>query len=174
MLWGCGGTISGPHFELIRRGVPVALGSDASNYSGTLDVADQGFLALLTARERTQRSDALLAADVLALCTVNGARALGLDAELGSIEVGKLADVVIRRSDVPEAAPGLDPLRELVLAARSRTVDTVIVGGEVIVEHGRSTRVDEAQLRAQAASSARGLLKRMGRSVPERATVAYE
>jgi 5-methylthioadenosine/S-adenosylhomocysteine deaminase len=174
MLWGCGGTISGPHLELIRRGVPVALGSDASNYSGTLDVADQGFLALLTARERTQRSDALLADDVLALCTVNGARALGLDAELGSIEVGKLADVVIRRSDVPEAAPGLDPLRELVLAARSRTVDTVIVGGEVIVEHGRSTRVDEAQLRAQAASSARGLLKRMGRSVPERATVAYE
>ena len=164
MLWGCGGTISGPHLELYRRGVAVALGSDASNYSGSLDVADQAFLALLTARERSLEPDALLADDALAMCTIHGARAAGLADEIGSLEEGKRADMVVRRADVPEAAPGLDPVRDLVLATRSRGVATVIVDGEVIVEAGRSTRVDEERVRAEAGSAARGLLARMGRA----------
>jgi 5-methylthioadenosine/S-adenosylhomocysteine deaminase len=167
MMWGCGGTTSGPHLALLRRGVPIALGSDASNFSGTLDVADQGLLALLTARERTMQADALLAADVLTMCTVNGAQAVGMAREIGSIEVGKLADIVIRRGDLPEAEPDLDPIRHLVLAARSRSVDTVIVGGEVIVERGHSTRVDEERIRARARAAARQLLARMGRGVPQ-------
>ncbi len=167
MLWGCGGTITGPHLDLFRRGVDVALGSDASNFSSRLDVADQGFLALLTSRERTLSPDALLAGDVLAMCTIHGARALGMGHEIGSLEVGKLADLVIRRADLPEAAPGLDPIRDLVLGARSHSVDTVLVGGEVILEGGRSCRVDEEQVRARAAASARKLLARMGRPLPQ-------
>jgi 5-methylthioadenosine/S-adenosylhomocysteine deaminase len=163
MLWGCGGTTSGPHVELHRRGVAVALGSDASNFSGSLDVGEQGFLALLTARERAQQPDALLAEDVLTMCTINGARAVGAAADLGSLEAGKLADLVIRHANLSEASPGLAPVRDLVLAARSKSVDTVIVGGEIIVEGGRSTRVDEGDVRSRAATAARGLLDRMGR-----------
>lgn len=168
MMWGCAGTTTGPHLELYRRGVPIALGSDASNFSGRLDVSEQGFLALLTARERTMEPDALLAEDVLAMCTINGARAIGMAGEVGSLEPGKLADLVIRRADIPEAAPGLDPIRDLALAGRSSGIEIVIVGGEVIVEYGQSTRVDEAAVRAKAAEAARRLLSRMGRSVAQR------
>jgi cytosine/adenosine deaminase-related metal-dependent hydrolase len=164
MMWGVGGTASGPHLELYRRGVPVALGSDASNFSGSLDVADQGLVALLTQRERTRQPDAMVAQDVLTMCTVNGARAVGMADDLGSIEPGKLADIVIRKGGMPESAPGLDPVRDLVLATRSRSVDTVIVNGEVIVSNGRSTRVDEEAAYTQAAGAARALLRRMGRS----------
>jgi 5-methylthioadenosine/S-adenosylhomocysteine deaminase len=166
MMWGCGGTTSGPHLELFRRGTPVALGSDASNFSGSLDVGDQAFLALLTARERALEPDALLGEDVLAMCTIHGARAAGLEDEIGSLEPGKRADLVIRRADLPEAAPGLDPVRDLVMATRSRGVSTVIVDGQVIVEAGRSTRVDEEHACAQAAAAARRLLGRMGRGAP--------
>jgi 5-methylthioadenosine/S-adenosylhomocysteine deaminase len=163
MLWGCAGTTEGPHLELFRRGVPVALGSDASNFAGSLDVGDQALVALLTQRERTREPGALLAADVLAMCTVHGARAVGMADELGSIEPGKRADVVIRRAGLPEAAPGLDPVRDLVLATRARSVDTVVVDGEVIVRHGRSTRVDEQAVLGRAGATARSLLERMGR-----------
>jgi 5-methylthioadenosine/S-adenosylhomocysteine deaminase len=169
MMWGCGGTASGPHLELFRRGVPVALGSDASNFSGSLDVADQAFLALLTARERMLDAGALLAQDALAMATIAGARAVGLEDEIGSLEPGKRADLVVRRADVPEAAPGLDPVRDLVVATRSRGVATVIVDGQVIVDRGRSTRVDEDRVRADAAAAARGLLRRMGRPAEARA-----
>jgi cytosine/adenosine deaminase-related metal-dependent hydrolase len=168
MLWGCGGTIDGCHAELFRRGVTVALGSDASNFSGTLDVADQAFLALLTAREKMRQPDALLAEDVLEMSTLHGARAIGMEREIGSLEPGKRADLVIRRSDLPEAEPELDPVRQLVIATRSRGVDTVVVGGEVIVEHGRSTRVDEERAYADARAAAQRLLSRMDRSVESR------
>ena len=102
------------------------------------------------------------------MSTLHGARAMGLEDEIGSIEVGKRADLVIRRSDLPEAQPDLDPVRHFVLATRSRGVDTVIVDGEVIVENGASARVDEERVYAEVRSAARHLLTRMGRSIEVR------
>jgi cytosine/adenosine deaminase-related metal-dependent hydrolase len=125
-------------------------------------------LALLTAREKSKTPDALLAEEVLEMGTLHGARATGLEDEIGSIEVGKRADLVIRRRGLPEAEPDLDPVRQMVLATRSTGVDTVTVEGEVIVENGRSTRVDEELVYAEAHQAARGLLERMGRPIGPR------
>ncbi|MCY4086241.1 MAG: amidohydrolase family protein [Actinomycetia bacterium] len=163
MLWGAGGTFRGRHVELFRRGANVALGSDASCFAGSLDVGEQAFLAVLTARERSGETDVLLAEDALAMATVNGAQALGMADEIGSLEVGKRADVVVRRTDLPEWEPATNPIRNLIFASRSKSVDTVIVNGEVIVEGGHSMRVDERAVYRGAAARARRLLTRIGR-----------
>ena len=168
MFYGRGGTIKGRHLELYQRGVNVSLGSDAPNWSGPLDVGEQGFIALLTSREKTGQGDALEAEDVLAMATINGARALGWEDRLGSLEVGKRADLVIRRDDLPEGQPGLDPIRGIVFSSRAKSVDTVIVNGKIIVEKGHSTCVDEELVYEASRVAARDMLKRMGYSVPQR------
>jgi cytosine/adenosine deaminase-related metal-dependent hydrolase len=162
MIYGVGGTLRGRHVELLDRGVNVALGSDAPNWAGSIDVGEQAFFAMLTAREQTGRGDALEAEDGLVMATINGAKALGWEHRIGSLEPGKLADLVIRRDDLPEAQPGLDPIRAVAYSGRAKSVDTVIVDGEVIVSRGHSTRVDEAAVYERAGAAARGLLDRMG------------
>jgi 5-methylthioadenosine/S-adenosylhomocysteine deaminase len=82
--------------------------------------------------------------DLLQMHTINGARALGLADRLGSIEPGKRADIVIRTNDLPEAHPMHNVERQHLLVAGSRSVDTVIVDGRMVVRGGRHTLVDES------------------------------
>ena len=166
MMFGVGGTLHGRHLELHRAGANLCLGSDSANWSGRFDLGTVAFVALLTQRERAETRDALLAEDVLAMSTINGAKAVGLEDRIGSLEPGKRADLVIRRADLPEAQPGLSPIQSTVYGARSKSVDQVIVDGKVIVERGHSVRVDEASVYARARGSARRVLERMGRSAP--------
>ena len=164
MILGIGATFRGRHSELRKQGANVALGSDSPNSTGCYDIGDQAFLAMLTAREKTEEADALSAQDVLAMATIDGAHAVGLADRLGSLEVGKRADLVVRHEHLPEAHPGLDPIRSVVLSSRSKSVGTVIVNGEVVVEKGHSTRVDEEEVYARSREASRRLLKRMGRA----------
>ena len=90
------------------------------------------------------------------MATLHGARALGLDDEIGSIEVGKRADLVVHRLDRPEAHPRFrDPVDNLVYFRASSTVDTVFVDGEAILDRGVFTRFDsgEAYRRIDAAAA---------------------
>ena len=163
MLYAIGGTFHGTHAELYKQGANIALGSDSANWTSCFNLGDQAFLAVLTAREKTGESNALVAEDVFEMATINGARAVGLADRLGSLEVGKRADLVVRHEGLPEAHPGLDPIRSLIYSSRSKSIDTVIVDGEVIVQNGHSTRVDEEDLYARAREASRRLLRRMER-----------
>jgi hypothetical protein len=78
------------------------------------DIGLQGYLAVLTAREKLADRAALVAEDPLAMATINGAKAVGLANRIGSLEPGKRADVVVRANDVPEAYPLTDPVSQLV------------------------------------------------------------
>ena len=160
MLHGVQGTFRGRHAELYRQGANVALGCDSANWSTAFDIGDQMVLGMLTARDKTGQVDALAAEDVLTMATINGAQAVGLADRLGSLEVGKRADLVIRREDLPEAQPGVDPVRSIVHSSRSKSIDTVIVNGQVIVEGGHSTRVDEKEVYARVREATRELIKR--------------
>ena len=68
---------------------------------------------------------------------------------------------------MPEALPGLDPVRSVVYSSRSKSVDTVIVDGRVVVENGHSVRVDEEELFARSRETSVKLLQRLGRGLPE-------
>ena len=160
MLHGVQGTFQGRHAELYRQGVNVALGCDSANWSTAFDIGDQMIFGMLTARDKTGKVDALAAEDVLTMATINGAQAVGLADRLGSLEVGKRADLVIRREDLPEAQPGVDLIRSMVHSSRSKSIDTVIVNGQVIVEGGHSTRVDEEVVYARCREVTHELIRR--------------
>jgi 5-methylthioadenosine/S-adenosylhomocysteine deaminase len=81
------------------------------------------------------------------MATLNGARAIGMEDEIGSIEQGKQADIVIHRSDRPESRPRFrNPIPNLIYNALGQTVDIVLVGGEAILEEGRFTRFNQEEV----------------------------
>jgi 5-methylthioadenosine/S-adenosylhomocysteine deaminase len=162
MVWGVGGTRHGEHSQLHREGVTIGLGADAANSSCRFDPGLQALLGVLTAREKELDRKALGVEDALEMLTIKGATALGLGDEIGSLEPGKRADLVIRATDTPEVVPGLDPLQSIVFSASSKGVDTVIVNGTVVVDGGHATAVDEAQVFAHARETARDVMRRIG------------
>ncbi len=165
MLWGVGGNFHGRHAELHGLGVNVAFGSDSSNWANALDIGLQGYLALLSAREASGRRDILSADDVLAMSTINGARAVGLENEIGSLEIGKRADIVIRADDVPEAFPRSHPIGQIVYSALAKSVRTVLVNGRAVLEDRRAMFVDPEEVYALAERRTRSAFDRMGYTV---------
>jgi cytosine/adenosine deaminase-related metal-dependent hydrolase len=165
MMWGHGGCFHGRHAELWRRGANIALGSDSANWSNDFDLWRQASLAVLTAREAHGDRTYLVAEDGLRMATRAGARAAGLAGRIGSIEVGKRADLVIHTLERPEMIPTTNMIRNLVYASRSKSVRTVIVDGRIVLEDGAFVAVDERALLAAINEAAKGLLSRMGRTV---------
>ena len=140
---------------LIGAGAPVGLGVDgaASNEAGEL--GGELRQSLLVARLAGREPRALTARDALELGTIHGARCLGREGEIGSLEPGKVADVALWRIDGVDHAGIADPVAALVLGPRP-LVDTLLVGGRVVVEGGELRTADEhAVARDLAAASTR-------------------
>lgn len=132
---------------LRRRGVPVGLGTDSTLSNNRLDLFQEMKLAVLLQRATTLDGHALTAGDALAMATREGARVLDWDAEIGSLEAGKQADLLVLDVDHPL---GLTPERvmsDLVYATGPEAVRAVYVAGVPIFADGRFTRVDEAEIR---------------------------
>ena len=96
------------------------------------------------------------------MATRAGARTLGLEHEIGSLEPGKRADLIVVDRDRPHLAPGPDPYSTLVYAARGSDVRTTIVDGELLVDDFAPVRVDRAEIAAEARSAAQELAARAG------------
>ena len=143
--------------ELLHRGVSVTLGSDSARSSA---LGDEALLAHLVAANAGQP---LAPEAILEMLCINAARSAGLDAVTGSLEVGKRADLVVKDPSAAEAYPGANPLQQAVLTCRGR-VRTVVVNGDVVIEDGRSTRVDEREAFARAHESIRQRIGRLGLS----------
>ena len=137
--------------RLRARGIPTGLSVDVcTNVGGDLFGAMRTALALargaahetaLAAGETLDRVS-MTAAEVLAMATIEGARALGLDARIGSLEPGKQADVLVLRADGPNLAPLSDPVAATVLAAGVRDVEAVLVAGRWVKRGGRFVERD--------------------------------
>ena len=97
------------------------------------------------------------------MLTINAARAAGLGAISGSLEAGKRADLVITDPDASEAFPGVNPVHQAVLTCRGHA-RTVVVNGEVVIDEGQSTRLDEREAFATARASVRERIRRLGLS----------
>ena len=142
------------------RGITVSLGADGAACNNRLDMFEEMRLAaLLQAVHRGP--GALTARDALWMATRAGARTLGLDAEIGSIEAGKRADLIVVDRDRPHLAPGPIRIRRS-CTPRASDVRTTIVDGEVLVDEGVPVRVDPAEIAAEARAAARELAARAG------------
>jgi 5-methylthioadenosine/S-adenosylhomocysteine deaminase len=148
-----------PIVEMRARNISVSLGSDGAACNNQLDMFSEMRLAA-TLQAVARVPGALPAREVLWMATREGARALGLDREIGSIEVGKRADLIIVDRDRPHLATAPDPFSALVYAARASDVRTTIVDGEVLVDDFRLLRDDASALASAARREAVALARR--------------
>jgi cytosine/adenosine deaminase-related metal-dependent hydrolase len=119
-------------------------------------------LAALVAKDARGDPAVLPPERVLEMATIHGARALGLEGEIGSLEPGKRADLVLFDTDLPEWRPLLDPLSTLVHSASAASVRTVLVDGRVVLDDRRVTTVDEREVLRRAERLAHPYLARAG------------
>jgi 5-methylthioadenosine/S-adenosylhomocysteine deaminase len=147
--------------EMRARGITVSLGADGAACNNRLDMFEEMRLAAVLQAMRREPG-ALPARDVVGMATRAGARTLGLEADIGSLEVGKRADIIIVDRDRPHLAPGPDPYSTLVYAARGSDVRTTIVDGEVLVHDFTHVRIDRREAAVAGRTAAKDLAKRAG------------
>lgn len=139
-----------PVAQLLAAGVNVCLGTDGAASNNDLDMLGEMRSAALLAKGVAGKADAVTAEQALAMATINGARALGLGQETGSIEIGKWADLCCVDLGRPATSPVYDPVAQLVYAASRDQVEDVWVAGRRMVAVGRLARMDDAAIIARA------------------------
>jgi len=165
MMWGHGGCIYGRHAELFRRGANIALGSDSANWSNNFDLWRQASLAVLSARDARKDRSYLIAEDGFYMATRGGSKACGMDDQIGSIEAGKRADIVIHTLNRPEMIPTTNMVRNLFYSSRSKSVYTVVVDGKIVLEGGVFTGINEPEMLAHINEASLALISRMGKTI---------
>jgi cytosine/adenosine deaminase-related metal-dependent hydrolase len=126
-----------PVVELLDAGVRVGLGSDSVASNNRMDLLDEARLAILMQRARLRRHDVLSATQALEMATLGGARALGLDGEIGSLDVGKAADLAAFPVHHPRSTPVYDPATSLVFSGAGAAATFVAVAGQPLVRDSR-------------------------------------
>jgi 5-methylthioadenosine/S-adenosylhomocysteine deaminase len=152
-----------PVEALRAHGVNVSLGTDGAASNNNLNLFEEMHLAALLQKWLERDAEALPAREVLRMATMRGAQALGLDARIGSLEVGKQADVIMVDAAQPHLAPRHDPIALLVYAAQAADVCTVLVDGKVLLDERVLQTLDVESLIAAATEQTRRLLHRSGR-----------
>jgi 5-methylthioadenosine/S-adenosylhomocysteine deaminase len=140
-----------PVHRLLEAGVNVALGTDGAASNNDLDMLGELRTAALLAKGVADDARALPAAQALEMATLNGARALGLDDEIGSLEVGKAADIAAIDLGQPETEPVYNPISQIVYAAGRHQVSDVWVAGEQLLRDHELTSLDLAEITSAAA-----------------------
>ena len=154
--------------EMLKRGVTVGLGTDAGNNSNLLETMRSMNLAAVLYKDSRRDVTMVPAETALELATICGAQALGLEGDIGSIEVGKKADLVLFDTKRPEWRTIFNPVNNLVYNADGRSVHTVLVDGRVVVENHQPLFVDEWELVQKVQQLGEDLLARTGVAYPSR------
>jgi 5-methylthioadenosine/S-adenosylhomocysteine deaminase len=157
-----GTTQTGKWRELAAAGVPMALGTDAENVSNHTDICRAMQLAALLPRDSTRDPNAVTAEQALEMATLGGATALRMQDQVGSLEPGKQADIVVFGTDNFDLRPLHNPVANIVYGSTGHSVDTVLIGGDVVLRRGQLTSLDEAALRRDVEQINRRVLGEIG------------
>jgi 5-methylthioadenosine/S-adenosylhomocysteine deaminase len=155
-----------PVAELLAAGIAVGLGTDGEKENNNFDLFEEMKVASLLGKLRTLDASAMDSWQVLRMATSLGARALGLDRDIGSLEVGKRADVIAVRTDTPRMTPlfadgpYFNLQHNLVHAVRGHDVSLTMVDGRIVVEDGILKTADLPEILIEAQRAAPGLFAR--------------
>ncbi|MFQ5915193.1 MAG: amidohydrolase family protein [Nitrospinota bacterium] len=140
---GYGLTPLGKFPEMIEKGVCVALGADGANCSNYFDMVRIMYLAAGIYKDARRDTSLIPGEKAIEMATVDGARAMLMEDEIGSLEKGKKADIILFDRRRPEWVPMLNVVSNLVYSADGKSVDTVIIDGNIVVEAGKLMTMDE-------------------------------
>jgi 5-methylthioadenosine/S-adenosylhomocysteine deaminase len=132
--------------QYLDAGVAVGLGTDGAASNNDLDMFEAMRQAAFLHKLQSKDPRVVSARAVLDMATIGGARAIGREKDLGSLEVGKRADVIVVRMDQPRQIPMYDPVSHLVYVTRGDDVETTIVNGRVLMRAGQVLTLDQAQV----------------------------
>ncbi|KAI9280264.1 amidohydrolase [Umbelopsis sp. AD052] len=147
---------------MLEHKVNVSMGCDGSPCNNDYDMIREMKLAAILHKAVSLDPTVMPAEQVLEMATLNGAKALGLEKEIGSLEVGKKADFVAVDLNKLHTTPSYNPVSTLVYAATGGDVDTVVVDGKIVVQKGELLTINEEEIRVQAKEHADALYKRAG------------
>ena len=148
-----------PIAKLLERDISVSLGADGAACNNRLDMFTEMRTAALL--QKALHGPEVLRADrVLRMATIDGAKAMGLDGEIGSLEAGKRADVAIVRMSGLHSTPTAEVVSSLVYSAQASDVETVIIDGQLVMRDRKLLTIDEVETVKTANSEARELVKR--------------
>lgn len=131
-----------PTHELDQAGVNLSLGTDSAASNNDLDMLSEMQTAALISKVASNNAEAIPAYKALEMATINAAKALNLDHEIGSIEKGKAADLVSINTHHPSMQPIYDPMAQIVYSGSKQLVSNVWVNGRRLVENGQLTNID--------------------------------
>lgn len=155
---------------MLERGIPVGLGTDGPASNNSQDMIELLKFTALLHKVHSGDPTALTAEKVLEMATVDGAKTVWKEGEIGAVAPGMRADFFLfDPMGSPKSVPMHDPVATLVYSSAQSCVDTVVVNGRVLLSGGEFTALDEEQIKADAAQAARDLVRRGNiRAVPER------
>lgn len=148
--------------EMVQSGMNLGIGTDGNNASNYSDLMRATYLVAGLFKDGRQDPQMFPAEKAYEMATLGGAELMQMSDQIGSLEVGKKADVVIHDTDRPEWRPLLNVMNQLVWSADGRGVHTVVVDGKKVVEAGRMLTVDEDSLWANAQQSGEAITARSG------------
>ena len=144
--------------KLRKNGINVGLGTDGIGSTTTLDMFEEMKTAAYLQKVNTMEPTSIKAYDILKMATIDGARVLGLDNEVGTLEPGKKADMIFIRTDKLHLCPDNDVCTNIVYSANGSDVDTVIIDGKVIMQNRKMINLDEKEVMRQVKKIAKRLL----------------
>jgi 5-methylthioadenosine/S-adenosylhomocysteine deaminase len=139
-----------PVADMLKEGLRLGLGTDGAASNNDLDMFEEMLTAALLSKHATGDPTNAPAAAVLEMATLGGARALGMEDRIGSLEKGKRADLVVVGLGHPRLTPVYDPVSHLVYAAKGADVEHVVIEGRIVLDGRRVTTLDEAAVIAEA------------------------
>jgi cytosine/adenosine deaminase-related metal-dependent hydrolase len=148
--------------DMIDRAIHVSLGSDGAPCNNTLDMFHEMRLAAIM-HKPAYGPTAMKARQVFEMATISGAKAVGMEDKIGSLEVGKKADLAILNLNKFHSAPWaeVDPISRIVYTANSGDVETTIIGGQIVMENRIMKTIDEKVVLKEANKSIKRLLKKL-------------
>lgn len=139
-----------PVFEYWEKGINVAIGTDGAASNNNLDLLEEMRLASYLQKGVTGKAELMPAGSILRMATINGAKALGMDRDIGSIEPGKKADLVLIDTDSPRMQPVYDPVAQVVYTAKGDDVASVMINGRWVMRQGELLTIDEDKILKEA------------------------
>ncbi|HZD58457.1 MAG TPA: amidohydrolase [Anaerolineales bacterium] len=150
-----------PISHMLSRGIPIGLGTDgAASY--TYDMLEVGRTAAMLQKATKLDAEAVTAEQILEMLTINGARVLGIEDQVGSLETGKRADILVIDFNQPHLLPGGRWVPKLIYSARGSDVTHTIVDGQLIMEDHRVLSMDESQVLEKAIEARENLVALAG------------
>ena len=151
--------------KMLRKGLTVSLGTDSPCSNNTADMLETMKVTALLHKGANKDPTLTPAKQVLAMATIEGAKALSWENEIGSIEVGKKADLAIVDFNKPHLCPLYNEISHLVYAAKSADVNTVIINGKIVMENRQPTTINIEKVVEMAEKAKNSLLERLARNI---------